>query len=146
MAEHLADIHSSRRCAYLGVYWLYDAIRNVVAKRSSGRNSSWANRDRTELYDAACRMAHEPPSAPFSEEPQRTYHRRLKDAIDDGNLAVLDMRGLTPNEKTLVTRGALRAYAKTSRWSELREFLREWDRLNPPKLEVSGLPALPLKR
>jgi len=129
----------------LFVYWLIDAFRYLLNKRSSARSAAWANRDRIELYDAACRMAGKPPNAPFSQEPQRSYHRRLKDAINDGDLVVLDMRGREPNEKTLVTRDALRVYARRARWPELSELLREWDRLNLPTLEVSGIPELPLK-
>ena len=117
----------------LFVYWLSGVTRTILTKRSSARSIAWADRDRIELYDAACRMARKPLNAPFSEEPQRSYHRRLKDAIDDGKLDVLDMRGPKPNEKTLVTRNALRAYAKKSRWPELRELSREWDEHNPPK-------------
>src|SRR5262245_58654051 len=114
---------------FLGVYWLADVLKHLLAKRASARSTACADRDRIELYDVACRMAGKPPSAPFSEEPQRSYHRRLKDAINDGQLIVLDMRGPKPTEKTLVTRDALRAYAKTARWPELRALLRAWDRL-----------------
>jgi hypothetical protein len=55
------------------------------------------------------------------------------------------MRGTVPNEKTLVSRDALRTYAKRARWPELSELLREWDRLNPPKHQASGMPAVPLE-
>jgi hypothetical protein len=129
---------------FLFVYWLIDGVRNLLGKRASARSTAWADRDRIELYDAACRMAHKPPTVPF-EEPQRSYHRRLKDAITDDELDVLEMRGTVPNEKTLVSRDALRAYAKRARWPELSELLREWDRLNPPKHQASGMPAVPLE-
>jgi hypothetical protein len=125
-------------------FWLIDGIKNFLARRKSLWNTAWAKRDRIEVYDAACRMAHKPATAPF-EEPQRSYHRRLKDAITDSELGVLEMRGDAPNEKTLVTRDALRDFAKRARWPELSELLREWDKLNPPKQEISGIPAVPLE-
>jgi hypothetical protein len=128
--------------AVLFAFWVIDGIKNFLARRKSVRSTAWAKRDRIELYDLACRMAHKPQMAPFKDEPQRSYHKRLKDAVDDGNLVVLDMRGPKPNEKTLVTRDALRAYAKKERWPELTELLLVWDQHNPPKLD-SGLPELP---
>ena len=76
-------------------------------------------------------MAHRVPPSPF-EEPQRSYHRRMKDAIGDGKLVALEMRGTEPNEKTLVSRDGLRAYAEGEPWPELWNFMREWDRVNPP--------------
>ena len=130
--------------AILVVFWLIDDIKNFLARTRNRRSTAWARRDRIELYDAACRMAHKPPTAPF-EEPQRSYHHRLKDAITDGELDVLEMRGAVPNEKTLITRAALRAYAKRAKWRELSELLREWNRLNPSKHKASGMPAVPLE-
>jgi hypothetical protein len=94
---------------FLGVYWLADVLKHFLAKRESARSAAWAYRDRIELYDATCRMAHKPPGAPFSEEPQRSYHRRLKDAINDGDLVVFEMRGPEPRDITLITRDALRS-------------------------------------
>jgi hypothetical protein len=70
-----------------------------------------------------------PPTAPF-DEPERSYHRRLKDAVRDGELKVLEMRGSEPNDKTLVTRDTLRAYAIYTEWPELLELLIEWERLD----------------
>jgi hypothetical protein len=131
----------------LAAYWLVDVIRNMLTQRASERSTAWADRDCIELWDAACLMAGKPPNASFEQEPQRTYHRRLKDAINKGQLVVLEMRDphMKPNMKTLVTRKALQVYAKTARWPKLRELLRQWDKLNPPQL-ASGLPELPLKR
>ena len=115
----------------LALYWLIDFLRYAQIKRQAAKSTAWADRDRIELFDVACRMAHKTPPAPF-EEPQRSYHRRLKDAIEDGKLAWLDLRGTEPSDKTLVSREALRAYAEGEPWPELWAFMREWDRVNPP--------------
>ena len=72
------------------------------------KSTAWAARDRLELFDIARLASDRPLNAPF-EEPLRSVHRRLKDAVYDGKLEVIDMRGTAPNILSLVRREDLRA-------------------------------------
>ena len=95
------------------------------------KNTAWAARDRLELFDIACLVSNQPLKAPFG-EPQRSVHRRLKDAVYDGQLEVMEMRGTAPNILSLVKREDLRAYAQAYGDTELLAFVGKWDSLNPP--------------
>src|SRR5262245_21110498 len=76
----------SRRCFFA---WGLLAV-HMFTKWASARSTAWAERDCIELWDAACRMAGKPRDVPFEQDPQCSYHRRLKEAITKGKLAVRD--------------------------------------------------------
>jgi len=78
---------------------------------------------RLELFDIARLASNQPLNALF-EEPQRSVHRRLKDAVEDGRLNVSNMRGTAPNILSVVRRKDLRAYAQVCQYDELLAFLR----------------------
>jgi hypothetical protein len=90
----------------LSVYWLWDEIRALRAWRVARKSTAWAARDRLELFDIARLVSDQPLNAAF-EEPQRSVHRRLKDAVYDGKLEVMEMRGTAPNFLSLVRLGSI---------------------------------------
>jgi hypothetical protein len=107
-------------------------VRDRWVKRASDKSTAWAKRDRIELLTLACLMSNKPPNCPWGDEPQTSTHRRLKDAVEDGQLQVERLRGREPNAKTLVTRKQLRAYGVGAADKELLGVLMKWDALNPP--------------
>jgi len=108
-------------------------VRGRWVKRASDKSAAWAKRDRVELLTLACLMSNKPANCPWGEEPQTSTHRRLKDAVEDGQLQVARLRGREPNAKTLVTREQLRAYAVGAADKEVLGVLMKWDALNPPQ-------------
>ena len=124
--RRLEDLTRQLESAKDHPYW------QPTPQQASKSAAAWAMRDRIELYDLACLLAHQPLQSGF-EEPQRSYHRRLKDAVGDGKLAVAQMRGTEPNTRTLVMRDDLRILAKACKDEELLVFLKKWDSLNPTK-------------
>jgi hypothetical protein len=119
----------------LFLLWVWDAIRAVRAWLVIRKSTAWAARDRLELFDIA-RLASNKPLDALFEEPQRSVHRRLKDAVDDGKLNISNMRGTAPNILSVVRREDLRAYAQACQDEELLAFLRRWDALNPPAMNL----------
>jgi hypothetical protein len=109
---------------------LLEWFRGLWVKRASDKSAAWAKRDRIELLPLACLMSKKPTNCPWGEEPQTSTHRRLKDAVEAGELQVEKLRGHEPNARTLVTREQLRAYGVRSADKELLAVLMKWDALN----------------
>jgi len=115
----------------LFVFWLWDWSGEWWAQRVARKSTAWAARDQLELFEIA-RLASNRPLNALYEEPQRSVHRYLKDAVDDGELQVSDMCGTGPNILSVVRREDLRSYAEVHQDALLLAFLRRWDELNPP--------------
>jgi hypothetical protein len=66
--------------AVLVLVWIIDWIARWLSRQRVHKGTAWAARDRLELFDIACLISDKPLGSPW-QEPQRSRHKWLKDAV-----------------------------------------------------------------